>query len=150
MRRLLVGFLYVLVAAFFAWAGFMKIRDPASFVSSLLTYELFSIGLARWIAVYVPVLEVVLALCLISGYWRRGAVWLSGVLIWVFIAVVAQAQMRGLVIDCGCFGSNRLESSMEYAWKIGQNILLWAALWAAAALDRRRNVVFSTRLRKES
>lgn len=129
--------LFAVVAVVFAYAGIVKVIMPDQFQSSLLTYELFTSQQAGLIAVFAPVLEIVVALCLVTGFWQRGASLLTAVMLVGFIGLVAQARVRGLAIDCGCFGSNRLENDFEYAWKIGQNALLLAALGIALTLGSK-------------
>ena len=132
--------LFWIVAAVLAVAGSIKVTDPEAFLSSVLTYELFSYKLAAAIALFVPWLELVVAASLATGIWRRGAVWLGTLLLLGFIAVVVQARMRGLAVDCGCFGSNQLDDNVSYAKKIGENVALLACLWMAAALRRPRDL----------
>jgi uncharacterized membrane protein YphA (DoxX/SURF4 family) len=51
-----------------------------------------------------PFLEIALGLLLLLGIGTRLVAVVSGALLLVFIAGVAQAWARGLSIDCGCFG----------------------------------------------
>ena len=123
--RVLIG----VVALAFGYAALVKLNDPERFLSSLLTFELFPYKLAVALALWVPWLELVLAVSLLSGRWRSGAEALTGLLLVAFIAVVVQAYFRGLSIDCGCYGSNLLSDGMDYAVKLGENLLLLSALW---------------------
>ncbi len=136
MGRRLMWALYAAVGLVFVYSAAVKIADPQAFLSSILTFRLLPLAWATATALWVPWLELVLGLSLLSGIWRGGASWLTGGLLLVFIALVAQAWARGLAIDCGCFGSKELESVWDYAWKIGQNLLLMAALGAAALAER--------------
>lgn len=135
MGKLLAWALYAVVGLVFGYSAVVKIADPEAFLSSILTFKLLPMGLATATALVVPWLELTLGLSLLSGVCRRGASWLSGGLLLLFIGLVVQARLRGLVIDCGCFGSNTISSDFEYAWKIGQNTLLLASLWAAAVAE---------------
>ncbi|MDQ8202443.1 MauE/DoxX family redox-associated membrane protein [Pelagicoccus sp. SDUM812003] len=135
MKRTVSQLLYLVVGALFGYAAVAKILDPEAFLSSLLTYELFPYALAVGLAWFAPMLELVVAVCLASGFLRRGASWLTGLMLILFIILVAQGRLRGLALDCGCFGANRLESAFDYAWKIAQNLLMLFALWAAVLLE---------------
>lgn len=130
--------LYWIFAAVFAVAGAVKVGDPESFLSSILTYEFLPYSMAVAVALYIPWLEIVLAISLATGVWRRGAVWLSSLLLLVFIALVVQGRIRGLAVDCGCFGNRLLEDDFAYAKKIGENLLLLACLWGGAILEGRQ------------
>ena len=52
-----------------------------------------------------PFLEVVVGLYLLVGLWIRPVAIVACVLMVVFIVAQAQAWYRGLVLDCGCFGT---------------------------------------------
>lgn len=140
MKRLIVArLLYGVVGLAFAYAGVVKILDPEHFLSSILTYEIFSYGKAVAIALTVPWLEVLVALSLVFGFWRKGASLICGVMLMVFVILVVQAGLRGLSIDCGCYGSNRLESGFDYVIKVAQNVGLLAMLGVAVFLGREKS-----------
>lgn len=130
--------LYGLVGAFFGIAALVKIADPEAFFSSLLTYQVFPRELALGLALYAPLLELIVAVCLIVGFWRAGASLLTAFMLLLFIALVVQGLARGLELDCGCFGSNQLQTPGDYALKIGQNVLLLVSLFAARFLEPQR------------
>ncbi len=139
MKRKVVGWaLYAGVAFSFAYAGVAKVVDPEHFLSSLLTYEIFPYKLAVLVALFVPWLELVVALSLVTGVWRRVAAPLVGAMLATFIALIVQAGLRGLSIDCGCYGSNELSDGAQYAVKIGEDFLLLLALCVAVFLEKRR------------
>lgn len=129
-------FCYAAIGLLLGGAGIIKVSDPDSFLSSVRTFELFGGWLQSAVVVYVPLLEVLLGVCLISGFLRRGAVWVSGLLLIAFILLVVQARLRGLSVDCGCFGTNTLSSDYEYAWKIGENLMMLLGLWAGVLFER--------------
>lgn len=128
--------LYWAVAALFVYAGAVKVADPRAFLSSILTYELFPYRAALLTASFAPFLEIVSGAALALGVGRAGARWLVGGMLAAFVALVAQAWLRGLSIDCGCFGSREISSGFDYAWKVGQNLLALGALVVAARLER--------------
>ena len=134
-RRALSWLLFLGVGCVLGYAGWLKFADPDAFLSSVRTFELFPATLASAIVVFVPILEMALGVSLATGVLRGGATLLSSLLLLAFIALVAQSRMRGLAIDCGCFGSRVVESDYEYAWKLGENMALLVALWAAAWLE---------------
>lgn len=126
--RLFSWALYVGVGVFFAVAATVKILDPDAFLSSLLTYEVFPNAVAIGLAHFAPILELLVALCLMSGILRQGAMALTVAMLVLFIVLVAQGLARGLELDCGCFGSNQLHDTTDYLIKMGQNTLLLAAV----------------------
>jgi uncharacterized membrane protein YphA (DoxX/SURF4 family) len=56
------------------------------------------------VAATLPYLEVSLGVLLVLGFATRLAAALSAALLLVFIGGVISAAVRGLSIDCGCFG----------------------------------------------
>lgn len=129
--------LYAVVGLFFGIAAIVKVLDPEAFLSSLLTYEVFPYGLARGLAYFAPALELVVALCLVVGLWRKGAALLTVLMLCLFIALVAQGLAHGLEMDCGCFGANKLQTTGDYLLKIGQNALLLLAVVGAWLVERK-------------
>ncbi len=137
-RKVVSWALYAGVAFSFAYAGVAKAIDPERFLSSVLTYEAFPYGLAVLVALFIPWLELVVAFSLVTGIWRCVAARLAGAMLVAFIALIVQAGLRGLSIDCGCYGSNELDNAAQYAVKIGEDLLLLLALWGGVFLEKRR------------
>ncbi len=133
--------LFIAVGLFFGVAAVVKLLDPESFLSSLLTYQVFSRPQAVALVYFAPVLELVVAFCLISGVWRKGAALLTVFMLLLFIGLVAQGMVRGLDMNCGCFGENQLESTTDYLAKMGQNLMLLLAVvgaWIVEAKTQKR------------
>lgn len=137
--RLFAWILYGVVGVFFGLAAWVKLVDPEAFLSSLLTYELFPFKVAAGMALFAPVLELLVGVCLVTGFLRKGASLLTVGMLVLFIVLVAQGLARGLELNCGCFGSNTLSSSGDYFLKIGQNVLLLLAVLLARFLETRGN-----------
>ena len=85
-------------------AGGLKVIDPASSVQAVRAYELVPAPLDTLIGWALPFVEIVLGLLLVVGAFTRTVAVLSGGLLLVFVAAVFSAAVRGLSIDCGCFG----------------------------------------------
>lgn len=85
-------------------AGGIKAADPAQTYLSVQAYQVLPAGVVPSVAAVLPFIEIGLGLVLLAGVGTRLVAALSGVLLVVFMAGVAQAWARGLTIDCGCFG----------------------------------------------
>lgn len=94
---------WVLGVVFLA-AALPKILHPAGFATDIHNYSLVPAILVNGLAIVLPWIEAVMALALICGLMRDGAVLLTNVLMVVFMAALVQAYLRGLDINCGCFG----------------------------------------------
>jgi len=125
--RVLLWIVRLVPAAVFLLAAYGKLRDPYGFAVSIYAYRILPASLATIAAVVMPAIEVLAALALATGLlWRGGAIVLAGLLA-VFIAGLFQAIVRGINIDCGCFGEG---SSPVSFWLIARNYgLLLLALF---------------------
>lgn len=130
--------LYAFVGALFAVAAVVKLLEPEAFLSSMLTYQVFPHKVAVVLAYFAPVLELLVALCLASGFWRKGATLLTVAMLVLFIGLVGQGLLRGLEMNCGCFGADHLQSTTDYLLKIGQNVLLLSAVLLARFLETKK------------
>jgi putative oxidoreductase len=90
----------------FLYAGAAKVFDPGGLASSIRGYGL---SLPEWFvtlsAHLLPLLEILLGLYLVVGLFTQTAAWVASFLTIVFTIALLQGALRGLEIDCGCFGS---------------------------------------------
>ena len=96
--------LRLLVGGIFVWSGSAHLANPYYFLSTVYQYELTSAPVGMLIASYLPFLELLLAVCLLSGICRRPTWILTTLLLITFASVQGSALSRGLLISCGCFG----------------------------------------------
>jgi len=103
----------IILGGVFLAAGASKVLDPGALAASIRTYEL---PLPEWFvslsAHALPFLEILLGLYLLAGLFTRLSAWATNGLIILFILALLQGAMRGLQIDCGCFGSSTGESNL--------------------------------------
>ncbi|MBA3530190.1 MAG: DoxX family membrane protein [Propionibacteriaceae bacterium] len=85
-------------------AGGLKVVDPQASVQAVRAFELLPPGLELLVGWGLPFVEISLGLLLMAGIFTRVAASVSAVLLVIFFAAVASAAVRGLSIDCGCFG----------------------------------------------
>lgn len=97
----------IVLGGVFLLAGATKIADPGGLAASIRSYEL---PLPEWFvsasAYSLPYLEVLLGFYLVIGLFTRVSAWATNALMLVFILALLQGALRGLEIDCGCFGSS--------------------------------------------
>jgi len=130
------GGLPLLVGAIFLLSGIGKWLHPFDFLADVYNYELVGRTTAKIIASTIPSLELTVAVCLLLGILRGGAMVVSAVLLCGFTVVQLSALRRGLSISCGCFGGASAESTVNYTTLIRTLMLLTAALvglWLARA-----------------
>jgi uncharacterized membrane protein YphA (DoxX/SURF4 family) len=110
----------LLLAGVFGYAGIEKILEPGAFADSIAAYRLLPDALVNPVALVLPVVEVALALALFVPKLRKTAAGGIGVLLLIFMAGLAQAWARGIVLNCGCFGgdSTATATSGAMAWAV--------------------------------
>ena len=92
------------LAAVWLISGAIKVSDPDGTMASVRAYQLFPDGIATLIGAVLPFLELALGLLVLVGIGTRLVGVLSGLVLVIYIAGIAQSWARGLTIDCGCFG----------------------------------------------
>ena len=87
-------------------AGILKLKAPAAFAVEIANYQLGA-WLAPYLAAVLPAVEVVVGVGIVVGPrpWRRAAALAALVLFGMFEVAVSAAYLRGINIDCGCFGT---------------------------------------------
>ena len=135
----------VVLGGVFLVAGGLKVIDPQSSVAAVRAYRLMPTSVATMVGWGLPFAEIALGLLLLAGVATRVIAVAAAVLLVVFIAAVASAAIRGLSIDCGCFGGGGdvAPGQTAYGIEIVRDVgLLLLALWlvwqpgSRFALDR--------------
>ena len=85
-------------------AGWLKIFTPAKSQMAVRAYEVLPIVIANFLGLVLPWLEIGVGVLLILGIAVRLSAIIGGALMVLFIIAISQAGIRGLSIDCGCFG----------------------------------------------
>lgn len=94
----------ILIGGIFLLAGLAKISDPVRFLLTLREFQLFPEISLRFLAVYLPWLEFVLGLSILLGVMYRTSALMLAVLNTLFISAIGSVILRGIEVDCGCFG----------------------------------------------
>ncbi len=121
----------LVVAGVFVWAGVQKARSPQLFALDLEAYRLLPAAVILPIAYYLPWLEIATGLSLLVPALRRAAIGLAIVLLVIFTLMLSIAWMRGLSINCGCFGAAG-GAATDFALAIARNLgLIALSAWLA-------------------
>jgi hypothetical protein len=97
--------LQLLLGTVFLVAAITKLRRPSQFVVAVRNYQLIPRALSRPIAFMVVVIELLVAISMLSGWVLDVSVPAATLLLLSFAAAVAINLRRGRVVPCGCFGS---------------------------------------------
>ena len=116
----------IAVAAIFLLAAVPKLLDPLDFAKAIANYRISVPGFGQdyvfAVAAFLPAFEAVIAVALLFNRWKRTASLIASCLLVVFIVLISQAVLRGLNIDCGCFGTGALSKAL--ASKVGTGRIL--------------------------
>lgn len=104
-RRSFMMLLQVILGAILLYAAYAKIT--VHWMTFMLTVDSYQL-LPEWgvviVARLLPWLEFVLGLVLLSGFGLRWSGLGTIGIMALFFGMVTRAYMRGMTIDCGCFG----------------------------------------------
>ncbi|MCF8239972.1 MAG: DoxX family membrane protein [Melioribacteraceae bacterium] len=111
-----------LIGLVFVFSGIEKIISPEHFAVSIINYKMFPTEIVNIIAITLPWLELIVGILLIFGLYVRENALIVNAMLLLFTIMVLVALLRGLDIDCGCFGT--LDHQKVGIQKITENLLL--------------------------
>ena len=121
----------LVIAAVFLLAAVPKLLDPLDFAKAISNYRVSFPVIGQdyifAVATFLPALEAVVAIGLLAGKWKRISSLIAGALLAMFMVLIGQAVIRGLNIDCGCFGNGVLGKTL--ASKVGISKIIEDAVW---------------------
>jgi hypothetical protein len=92
------------VAATLLVTGLVHAAQPYYFIHTLSSYRLLPPSLNGLLGLYLPYLQVVLALCIGLRVAEKVALYAAAGLFGIFSLAQVAVLSRGIEIDCGCFG----------------------------------------------
>ena len=98
------GVFRLVLGGIFLVSGLAKIADPVRFLLTLREFRLLPGTMEVFLALYLPWLEFVLGLGTILGILQRTSALLIAGLNGLFVLALASVLLRGIEVDCGCFG----------------------------------------------
>jgi uncharacterized membrane protein YphA (DoxX/SURF4 family) len=98
--------LRVVLGAIFLIAGAAKIGHAAYFAAQIAGFRILPSVVIAPMALILPFLEVMLGCYLILGLFTRVSAWIAALMFLLFDLAIASAVVRGMAVNCGCFGPN--------------------------------------------
>lgn len=126
LRIMAYHLLRLMLGAVFLYASFDKIMHPEAFAQAVYNYQILPDSTVNLVALALPWLELLLGLCLVSGFWLPGATVISTGLLTMFIGAMVYNEIRGLDIHCGCFSTETTEGPAGL-WTIARDVSLLVA-----------------------
>jgi hypothetical protein len=105
VQSVTVPLLRCILGSLLVWAGFSKLQSLWLFSEALANYRLFPAQLNQALAITLPWLELGSGLLLLAGVWVRPSGWMAAGLFACFALASLSALLRGLNIECGCYGT---------------------------------------------
>ena len=138
--RFLSFVLRLVVGGVFVYAGVLKILDPAQFANDVANYRLLPSALVNFVAITLPWVETVAGILMVMGFWLPGSALVITGLMGVFLVAIGQALVRGLDIQCGCFGT--IEAGKMDTMTLARDVALFVfaawLYWRASPAESNR------------
>jgi putative oxidoreductase len=121
----------ILVGGLFIYAGVLKVADPIEFARNISNYRLVPHVIAFFTALVLPWIEILAGALLVSGVFRRTNALLIASMLVFFIVLVALTMVRGIDVDCGCFGT--FSRKADWSLILEDAVMLFMVLQVALA-----------------
>jgi uncharacterized membrane protein YphA (DoxX/SURF4 family) len=118
----------IILGGVFMYASFDKMANPQAFADIIDNYRILPVQLVNPLAIFLPWIEFITGLFLITGKWVKGSLLLYSTLLIIFIAGLSQALIRGLDISCGCFSVKPSSTSDVWLRIIEDLIMLFFSI----------------------
>ena len=112
----------IVLAMIFIYAGMEKISDTNGFSISINNYKILPLFLVNIFAITLPWLELTTGILLLFGIKVKENSFIISVLLIIFIIAISISLIRGLNIDCGCFGT--VSGTKIGVYKIVEDLVL--------------------------
>ena len=125
LARLVLGVVLIV-------AGGLKVTSPAVSARAVRAFQILPYDFAGYVGYALPVVEILVGLLLVAGLLTRASAVVGGLLMLAFLVGIISAWMRGLNIDCGCFGGGGTidASQTQYLADVLRDMVLTAcAAW---------------------
>ncbi len=116
----------ILVGGLFIYAGVLKALDPIGFATDIDNYKTLPWFIGVRLAFYLPWLEILCGLALVTRQLYTGGLSILAALISIFIIASIAAKARGIDITCGCFG--HASKNLSFAGHLALDFALLVAV----------------------
>lgn len=148
-RNLLLFATRFVAAGALLLAGYLKATgNPLAFKLSIDSFKLAPEVLHWPLAYYLPALELLLGMTLLLGLWARASALLAAGLLGAFTLGLASVILRGMKVDCGCFGGLFGEATVGWS-SIARNAIFVAAAMATVIFGGGRWAIMSEQPRND-
>ena len=130
LARGLYGPCRMMLGAIFIYAAISKLGAPQEFADSIAAYHLVPGPIINVMALGLPLFELACGFFLLTGYFcATGLLSIIGLLV-LFLAALLVAVVRGLPVECGCFGAHSWLDANPWMALVRDGVLLAGAVYA--------------------
>ena len=105
----------------FLVASIHKVADPDGFSKIIAGYKVVPSVLVGWVALFLPWLEINMALAILIPRARTAALVMGAGLLIVFAVLTGWNLLQGNMVPCGCFSN---EGEPATWWSVARNMML--------------------------
>jgi uncharacterized membrane protein YphA (DoxX/SURF4 family) len=103
--KAVVLILRIALGLVFIYAAYTKLSESwRLFAAGIASYEVLPMWAVQLLARTLPWFELLVGVLLIVGRWLRVSTVATSALLLVFFSLMVRAYVKGMTIDCGCFG----------------------------------------------
>ena len=118
----------LVLGGIFLYAAHAKILDPRPLVTIIWNYRILPPGPVNLMAIYMPWLELLVGIALVTGFKRRAAALCSTGLLVAFMVALGINAVRGINVACGCFSTSAEDVSNAWGLVLRDLPMLLAAM----------------------
>jgi putative oxidoreductase len=104
----------LVLGGIFLYAAHAKVLDPRPLVTIIWNYRILPPGPVNLMAIYMPWMELVVGIALVTGFKRRAGALCSAGLLVAFMVALGINAVRGVNVACGCFSTSA--EDVHNAW----------------------------------
>jgi len=116
----------LILGGVFIWAGIIKITNPLGFAQDIANYQLLPQSISFFLALFLPWIEVICGVFILTGLFLRSSSFFLSCILAGFLFLIIVTMIRGLDVECGCFGS--LSRQVDYKLLLADSALLFLSL----------------------
>ncbi len=113
----------------FLYSAWGKLQDPGMFQVMVGNYRMLPACVTALFSLTMSTAELLVGAMFLFTKWTREAAFATAVMLGMFIVALAQAQLRGLDISCGCFDEAEAEPHAVLYALIRDVILVAPTVW---------------------
>lgn len=115
----------IVLGCVFVWSGILKVKEPLEFAQNVANFRIFPVEISFLVALVLPWIELICGVFLIVGLLRCASALVLAGLLCAFLVLIISTMVRGIDVDCGCFGS--IGRKVDYLLVLTDVFLLYLA-----------------------